>query len=185
MTHTLQKNLTKALVAFVSVAVIVATFMVTVPKAHAVTIEGKGVFSTGNRGTIGAVEVSSTTAALLISKATADGGERNPDSAVNGYQVVREEVNMTIMSTTSTSTIGGGSVGDTHLVGLHISTALTGVCVIRGFGDTTGTTTSFIMPAGSVGYKEFKGAINSAGALTVTCPTAGDDNFVAVFWRPV
>lgn len=129
--------------------------------------------------------ISSSTIGLDVNIASNIAGERNPDSATNSYMVVRDEVNMTIISTTSTSTIGGGAAGDTHLVGLQISTALTGVCVIGGFGDTVGSSTSFIMPVGSVGYKEFKGAKNNIGALTVTCPTAGDDNFVAVFWRPV
>lgn len=112
-------------------------------------------------------------------------GERNVDSATNSYQVVRDEANLTIIGLTTAITIGGGVAGDTHLIGIHISTALTGTCVIAGFGDSAGVATSFTLPAGSVGYKEFKGAINSVGALTVTCSNGADDNLVAVLWRPV
>jgi hypothetical protein len=174
------KNTIKHLVA--STLILAFIFISTPQNVEAVQIDA---FGTLNGTPVTGVDVSSSTTALDVNLATDLAGERNPDSAVNSYIVVRDEVNMTIISTTSTSTIGGGSAGDTHLVGLHISTALTGVCVIAGFGDTTGTSTSFIMPAGSVGYKEFKGAKNNIGALTVTCPTTGDDNFVAVFWRPV
>lgn len=120
-----------------------------------------------------------------VNVATQLAGERNVSSATNSYIVTRHEVNMSIISKTTAVTIGGGAAGDTHLIGLHISTALTGTCVITGFADSDGTAQSYTLPIGSVGYKEFKGAINSAGALTVTCSTAGDDNFVAVLWRPV
>lgn len=120
-----------------------------------------------------------------VNVATQLAGERNVSSATNSYLVTRDEANMSIISKTTAVTIGGGAAGDTHLIGLHISTALTGTCVITGFADSDGTAQSYTLPIGSVGYKEFKGAINSAGALTITCSTAGDDNFVAVLWRPV
>jgi len=112
-------------------------------------------------------------------------GERNVDSATNSYNVVRDEVNLSVISKTTAVTIGGGVVGDTHLVGILISTALTGTCAIAGFADSDGTAQTYTLPAGSVGYKEFKGAINSAGALTVTCSNVADDNLVAVLWRPI
>lgn len=127
-------------------------------------------------------------------RVTADGGmslgdtiagERNEDSPATSYLVIRNESNLSVISKTTAVTIGGGSAGDTHLIGLHITTALTGTCVITGFADSDGTAQSITLPIGSVGFKDFRGAINSAGALTVTCGTAGDDNFVSVLWRPV
>lgn len=112
-------------------------------------------------------------------------GERQTDSATLSYKVTRQEANLNIISKTTTVTIGGGVAGDTHLMGLLIHTALTGTCVITGFADSDGTAQSYTLPAGSVGYKDFLGAINSAGALTLTCSNAADDNLVAVLWRPV
>ncbi len=117
--------------------------------------------------------------------ASAMAGERNPDSATNSYMVTRDECNLTIIGLTTAITIGGGAAGDTHLIGIQVTTALTGTCVITGFGDSAGAATSLTFPAGTVGYREFKGAINTVGALTVTCSNAADDNLVAVLWRPV
>lgn len=112
-------------------------------------------------------------------------GERNPNSATNGYLVVRNEANASVISKTTAVTIGSGVAGDTHLIGLHITTALTGTCTIAGFPDSDGAAQTITLPIGSVGFKDFRGAINSAGALIITCGTAGDDNFVTVLWRPV
>jgi hypothetical protein len=112
-------------------------------------------------------------------------GERNPLSATLSYLVVRQECNLAVISKTTAVTIGGGVAGDTHLMGLLITTALTGTCVIAGFADSDGTAQSITLPAGSVGFRDFLGAINSAGALTVTCSNAADDNLVSVLWRPV
>ena len=111
-------------------------------------------------------------------------GERLSGSASASYLVVRQECNLSIISKTTAVTIGAGAVADTHLMGILIHTALTGTCVIAGFADSDGAAQSYTRPAGSVGYKEFLGAINSAGALTVTCSNAADDNLVAVYWRP-
>lgn len=112
-------------------------------------------------------------------------GERNEDSPTSAYLVVRQECNLSIISKTSAVTIGAGSAGDTHLLGLQIHTALTGTCAITGFADSDGTAQTYTLPVGSVGFKDFFGAINSAGALTITCSNASDDNLVAVLWRPV
>ena len=111
-------------------------------------------------------------------------GERLNDQASKSYLAVRQEANASIISKTTAVTIGGGVASDTHLMGLMIHTALTGTCVITGFADSDGTAQSYTLPAGSVGYKDFLGAINSAGALTVTCSNASDDNLVMVLWRP-
>lgn len=112
-------------------------------------------------------------------------GERRNDSATLSYVAVRQEANLAIISKVTAVTIGGGVAGDTHLMGILIHTALTGTCVITGFADSDGTAQSYTLPAASVGFKDFMGAINSAGALTITCSNAGDDNLVAVLWRPV
>jgi hypothetical protein len=112
-------------------------------------------------------------------------GLRNPSSGTNAYLPVRQECNLSIISKTTAVTIGGGAVSDTHLMGLLISTALTGTCAITGFADSDGAAQTYTLPAGTVGYRDFLGAINSAGALTITCSNASDDNLVAVFWRPV
>ena len=116
---------------------------------------------------------------------TAIAGERNANSATAGYLVVRQECNLSIISKTTAVTIGGGAAGDTHLMGLMIHTALTGTCAITGFGDSDGNAQTYTLPAASVGFKDFFGAINSVGALTITCSNASDDNLVAVLWKAV
>lgn len=113
-----------------------------------------------------------------------EAGERRHDSATDSYVAVRQEANASIISKTTAVTIGGGVAGDTHLMGLLIHTALEGTCAITGFADSDGAAQTYTLPAGSVGYKDFLGAINSAGALTITCSTANDDNRVMVLWRP-
>lgn len=112
-------------------------------------------------------------------------GLRNASSATAAYLPVRQECNVSIISKTTAVTIGAGAANDTHLMGLLIHTALTGTCAITGFADSDGTAQTYTLPAGSVGFKDFLGAINSAGALTITCSNASDDNLVAVLWRPV
>ena len=111
-------------------------------------------------------------------------GERNISSATDSYLAVRQEADASIISKTTAVTIGGGVANDTHLMGLMIHTALTGTCAITGFADSDGVAQTYTLPAGSVGYKDFLGAINSAGALTITCSNASDDNLVMVLWRP-
>ena len=71
-------------------------------------------------------------------------------------------------------------------MGIMVTTALTGTCVITGFEGSAGTAISITLPAGTaVGTHDFKGAINSKGPLTVTCSNAADDNDVQVFWKKV
>ena len=112
-------------------------------------------------------------------------GERNPDSLANNYIGARPECNLSVISKTTAVTIGGGAANDTRLIGLFITAALTGTCVIAGFADSDGAAQSITLPVGSVGFKDFGGALNSAGALTITCSTAGDDNFVSALWYAV
>ena len=111
-------------------------------------------------------------------------GERLNDQASKSYLAVRQEANASIVSKTTAVTIGGGVANDTHLMGLMIHTALTGTCAITGFADSDGVAQTYTLPAGSVGYKDFLGALNTAGALTITCSNASDDNLVMVLWRP-
>jgi len=123
--------------------------------------------------------------AMKVTLATTLAGERNASSATDSYVAVRQEANASIISKTTAVTIGGGVANDTHLMGLMIHTALTGTCAITGFADSDGVAQTYTLPAGSVGYKDFLGAINSAGALTITCSNASDDNLVMVLWRPL
>ena len=139
------------------------------------------VFLTTSAG----VDASDTTNnANKVTLATTLAGERRIESATESYLAVRQEANASIISKTTAVTIGGGVASDTHLMGLMIHTALTGTCAITGFADSDGVAQTYTLPAGSVGYKDFLGAINSAGALTITCSNASDDNLVMVLWRP-
>jgi hypothetical protein len=120
-----------------------------------------------------------------VTQGTLGAGERRTDSATESYQVVRQEANLTIVSTTSAVTIGGGVANDTHLMGVQFMVALTGTCVITGFADETGAAKSLTFPAAApAGFYNFFGAKNAAGALTVTCSNAAEDDDVAIFWRP-
>lgn len=94
---------------------------------------------------------------------------------VNAYDV-------DIISKTTAVTIGGGSANDTYLAGIFIHTALVGTCVITGFADSDGNAQSYTLPAGFSGSAPIKG-VNSAGALTITCSNASDDNVVLVMSR--
>jgi hypothetical protein len=121
---------------------------------------------------------------LLVALGTLIAGERQQGSATLSYLVVRQEANATVISTTGAVTLGGGAANDTHLLGLQIHTALTGTCVVAGFQDEALGAKSYTFPAASVGFKDFFGAINAAGALTVTCSNAADDDRVIALWRP-
>lgn len=119
-----------------------------------------------------------------VTLATAIAGERLQGSATNSYLVVRQEATATIITGTTAVTLGGGMPGDTHLMMLHIHTALTGTCVIEGFRDPAGNAETYILPAATIGKIDFMGAINDAGALAVTCSNAGDNKKVIAMWRP-
>jgi len=111
-------------------------------------------------------------------------GERLQDQASSSYLVVRQEANATIVVGTTAVTIGGGVAGDTHLIAIHIHTALAGTCVIDGFTDPAGSADTYILPIGTVGHIPMYAAINAAGASVVTCSNAADNKKVLVFWRP-
>ena len=86
-------------------------------------------------------------------------GERLQESATSSYLAVRNEANVSIISKTTAVTIGGGVANDTHLLGLHITAALTGTCVITGFADSDGAAQSYTLPAATTaGYKDFLAA---------------------------
>ena len=111
-------------------------------------------------------------------------GERLQDSATKSYLAVSNDCNATVISKTTAVTIGGGVANDTRLIGITFTKALTGTCVITGFADSDGAAQSVTYPATTAVDKDWRGALNSAGALTVTCSDSGDDNVVTVLWRP-
>lgn len=108
--------------------------------------------------------------------------ERLQDSATKGHCVIVDAANLAVISKTSAVTIGGGVASDTYLKRVIVLAALTGTCVFTGFADSDGTAQSFTLPAAFVGERNFGGAKNSAGPLTVTCSNALDDNLVLVEW---
>lgn len=111
-------------------------------------------------------------------------GERIQDSATNSHLVTIAGARGTVISTTSAVTIGGGVASDTYLIRIIVHAALTGTCVVTGFPDSAGAAQSFTIPAAFVGERNYGGMINTAGALTVTCANASDDNLVVVTWWP-
>lgn len=91
----------------------------------------------------------------------------------------------TVISQTTAVSIGGGQANDTVLQGIVCAVALTGSCVITGFGDDEGTAKNITLPAATpAGYKDFGGIINDVAGITVTCSNAADDGDVIVVWRP-
>lgn len=119
-----------------------------------------------------------------VTLATAIAGERLSSSATDSYLAVRQEANATIIVGTTAVTIGGGVAGDTHLIAIHVHTALAGTCVIDGFTDQSGSADTYILPAGTVGHIPMYASINAAGASVVTCSNAADNKKVLVLWRP-
>lgn len=112
-------------------------------------------------------------------------GERLASSATNSYLAVRTIAKCSIISKTTAVTIGGGVANDTHLIAIVITKALTGTCVVTGFNDSDGAAKSLTFPASTAAQRvEFYGALNEAGALTVTCSNAGEDDNVAILWMP-
>lgn len=109
--------------------------------------------------------------------------ERLQDSAAKGHCVIVDAANMTVISTTSAVTIGGGVAGDTYLKRIKVLTTLNTACVVTGFSDNAGAAQSFTIPL-AVAEHNFGGAKNTAGALTITCSNALDDNQVLVEWWP-
>jgi len=89
---------------------------------------------------------------------------------------------LSVISKTTAVTIGAGAANDTYLLSILILAILTGTCIITGFADSDGLAQSITLPAGSVGEFNFRGALNEAGALTVTCSNVADDNLVQILW---
>jgi hypothetical protein len=110
-------------------------------------------------------------------------GERLPSSASDSYLAAVPECKVRIIGATTAVTIGGGVANDTLLLSIHSHTALTGTCVIAGFLDEAGVAANYTIPAATVGRIDFDGAINEAGALTVTCSNVADDLKVMVRYR--
>lgn len=111
-------------------------------------------------------------------------GQRLSSSAANSYVAIRNEANVAVISKTTPVTINTGTANDTHLLGLFLTAALTGTCVISGFADSDGAAEPITLPAATpAGFKDFLGALNFAGPLTFTCSNVADDNVVTVFWK--
>ena len=105
-------------------------------------------------------------------------------SSIDEQLRVRSDCKCSVISKTTAVTLGRNAAAAADLVGLYITQALTGTCVITGFADSDGTAQSITLPAATVaGFKDFCGAIASAGALTITCSNAADDNVVIALWR--
>ena len=110
-------------------------------------------------------------------------------SLINSYLVMREECNATICDGTTAVPIGGGSIGDTHIIG---------IIILKNAGPATATVAGLlkkntalteaaqsIVFTGSTAddrYIDLKGSINAGAACTVT---ASVDETVIVLWRPV
>ena len=110
-------------------------------------------------------------------------GETLYGSETRGFLTTRGKRRANIISITATVTINTGVANDTMLYGLRITAALTGTCVITGFGDEAGNATSITLPATTpAGWYEFGDTINEIGALTITCSTAGDSELVTAIW---
>jgi hypothetical protein len=91
-----------------------------------------------------------------------------------------------LLTGTSPVTIGASAAAnDRHLDGILVGTALVGTLTIAGFADNAGASKSLVLPAGTPPrFYDFKGALNTKGALTMTLSSATDDVDVMVFWRP-
>ncbi len=90
----------------------------------------------------------------------------------------------TVIDVQTAVTLGDGNKGTVGLEGILINVILTGTCVITGFKDSSGAAKSITLPAGSaVGLHRFYGAVNEAGALTVTCSTVADADDVVALWN--
>ena len=112
-------------------------------------------------------------------------GERNIGTA-NDYMLTRDGGSLAIISKTTAATIGAGAANDTRFHLLHVYGTLTGTCVITGFTDSDGTAQSITIPAATAAMeRNFGGVLNAAGAFTVTCSNAADDNLVGIVWSAV
>lgn len=122
------------------------------------------------------------TNAPTVTVSTTPGGR---GAGTTGYSVIRSEANLVVIDQVTAVNIGAAAVNSTHLIGVNITTPLTGTCVITGFLGSSGAAASITLPIGAVGFREFKAALNGAGQTTVTVAAAGDSTFVQVLWRPV
>ena len=157
-------------------------FVFALPTSYAGVLSGAGG---GGPEITSATPASDSFAAVTADKKLfLDACERLQDSATKGHCVIVDAANLSVISKTTAVTIGGGVANDTYLKRVIVLAALTGTCVITGFADSDGAAQSFTIPVAFVGERNFGGAKNSAGALTVTCSNAADDNLVLVEWWP-
>ena len=116
--------------------------------------------------------------------ATSIAGERNEDSATNGYLVVRDECNATVLSAFTTIAISAGVPA--HLVGVYINVA-TAVAVIDIRDGGAAGTVIFSLPIGAPvagTFIDFKGArFNTDLHVLETGGTA--TGTITLLWRPI
>lgn len=107
----------------------------------------------------------------------------HPLSPQAWYVPIRNRCNSTILQTTGSAvTIGGGAANDTHLIGIHIHTALAGTLTVSGFLDDAGVARGYVYPIGTVGHIPCYGQQNIAGALRFTLSSGTDAARVKVDW---
>lgn len=140
-------------------------------------------FSAGSKDFF--VTVDATTIASLTAAATSQqAGERNPGSTTNGYIVIRQETNGTIVTgVTSAVAVSGGQPA--HLARCVIAgSALVGTCTITGLTDQLGNPTSVVIPAGTAAFTVIDfGMVRCESNLQITLTSAADK--VLVNWRPI
>jgi len=153
-----------------------------------VIVHGKDTvdFLQNDSGKRATSEIHATNNALHVADQSHMPGGRNESSTTADYLVITDQCNLTIVDIQTAITINTGVAGDTHLKAILINVALTGTIVITGFEGSAGTAISITIPAGTpAGLIDFKGAVNSIGALTITASNAADDNNIQILWWAV
>ena len=107
------------------------------------------------------------------------------DAASSSLRMHDAPLNATIINQQTAVTIGGGAAGDTKLLSINVTKALTGTIVITGFADQAGAAQSITYPAATAINTYWFNTVNKAGALTVTCSNAGDTKNVIINWLAV
>jgi len=109
-------------------------------------------------------------------------GERGVDVPATSYlSVVNECQWVTPLSATAFTT---SAANDACLIGIHILTQLVGTVTVTGFQSSDDVADSILFPiATPINFYPFYGAINTAGALTVTLSSGSDNSDVVVLWR--
>lgn len=89
---------------------------------------------------------------------------------------------VTIIDVQTAVTIGAGGTADTFLFGIQVVKALTGTCVVTGFGNRAGNAVSSTLPVGFVGFDAWGDALNAVGPITITASNVADANNIKAIW---